>query len=76
MVAIRTGDAKLVNTIWPYRGNLDINYKNNVSLLRMEYLNITAFTRLTLTVTVRDMTGFCFVQVELQILSRVTCEQI
>ncbi|XP_071172887.1 uncharacterized protein [Mytilus edulis] len=30
MVAIRTGEAKLVNTIWPYRGNLDINYQNNL----------------------------------------------
>ncbi|XP_063441107.1 uncharacterized protein LOC134721808 [Mytilus trossulus] len=30
MVAIRTGDAKLVNTIWPYRGNLDINHQNNL----------------------------------------------
>lgn len=28
-IAVRTGDAKLVNALWPYRGNLDINHANS-----------------------------------------------
>ncbi|XP_021371290.1 uncharacterized protein LOC110461892 isoform X1 [Mizuhopecten yessoensis] len=28
-IAVRTGDAKLVNAIWPYRGKLDINHANS-----------------------------------------------
>ncbi|KAJ8303203.1 hypothetical protein KUTeg_019599, partial [Tegillarca granosa] len=28
MIAVRTGDAKLVNIIWAYRGTLDVNHRN------------------------------------------------
>ncbi|XP_060073765.1 uncharacterized protein LOC132553531 [Ylistrum balloti] len=28
-IAVRTGDAKLVNALWPYRGSLDINHANS-----------------------------------------------
>ncbi|XP_041376029.1 uncharacterized protein LOC121388655 isoform X2 [Gigantopelta aegis] len=30
MVAVTTGDAKVLNGIWPYRRNLDINYANEI----------------------------------------------
>lgn len=32
MLAIKTGDAKVVNILWPYRTRVDINHQNKVSL--------------------------------------------
>lgn len=30
MLAIKTGDSKVVNTLWPHRSQVDINHRNTV----------------------------------------------
>jgi len=52
MVALRHGDVRAVNSLWPHRKNLDINQANNVLICLSSSPSLSFCPRLSLAVDV------------------------